>query len=143
MENSKNEKGKVEYDRKCVYIGRRLLSDGKVGHKFLLLPENEPMLFGGKIKNVWLGYIYKCSASSISTKPERTEDEPIENEDWHAEDAAVAASLKRTATERKLERTAPYAMNRAIEALRPLVKDRSFFECQTLVNMLIEKARKK
>ena len=136
---SKKETPKAEYKCKCIYAGRRIGGDGKTYQLFLLLPEKREMYFRG-VKRVWLGYTYKCGDTSISTKPERTDDEHVKNPEWESADTLVDIKTAEKRAETKLKKNTKPAMREAIEALRPLMKNLSYFNRRSLIEYLATEA---
>lgn len=130
------------YDRKAVYTGRRIGRDGKIYHRFELLPKRDEMHFAG-IKQVWIGYTYKCTENSISAKPERTEDTKENNPAWEGADEAVDAHNAKKRAEANMRKEAKKNVQKAVEALRPIMRGLSIFEREELVKYLVDKARSK
>ncbi len=130
-----------KYLCKAVYTGRRL-SNGKVWQRFELLPEKTEMFFKG-VKQVYLGYTYKCNKNSISGKPERTDDSPVHDAKWDAEDALVDAYNASRRAESKIRASTSPALKGAIQALKPLVRNISFFESRNLIDFLVQEAKRK
>ena len=129
---------KIIYDRKAVYVGRRI-SGNKVYQMFELLPKNEPMVFTG-IRGVILGYTYKCTEKTISTRPERTEDELIYNPDWEAKDALVDAHNEKRRSDAKMRRLSKPHLKTAIDSIQPLLKGLHFHDFQPLIGYLTKMA---
>lgn len=135
---SKEKSTPTKYDRKAIYIGRRL--DGK-GHLqvFLLLPEKKEIHFKG-IKRVWIGHTYKCSATKMSTRPERLPDDRVDDPAWEAQDALVDAENAKKRAEEKVSKMSKPQMRAAIEALRPLLEGVGYFGQSALVRHLVDQA---
>lgn len=129
----------VVYDRKAIYIGRRLGNNGKTYQAFLLLPEKKEMLFTG-IKRVWLGYTYKCTANSISVKPERTDDEHQSNDTWVAQDALVDEARARERAEEKIKAKSGETMRQAKELFKRLASNMPNYERRALATWLVEQS---
>lgn len=128
-----------KYPLKVVYTGRRLI-ENKIYHRFEK-PNGEAMHFRG-VKRVWIGYTYKCGENNISSKPERTEDERIDNPEWDVADELVDAELKRKKAEKILEGKQSPALKNAIAALAPLCRNISYFQRRTLIEYLCEQSMK-
>ena len=134
-------KPKTEYKEKAVYTGRRRFQNGKVVHRFQK-SNGEEMFFGG-IKGVWIGFTYKCGGDSISRKPERTDDERIDNPEWDAADALIDAQNRVKRMEKRLAANTKPALKEAIDALIPLVRGLRNFDRDVLVKYLVDQAMKK
>ncbi len=132
---------KNKYNYKAVYCGRKLCGDGKVYQRFLRTDNNKEMHFQG-VKRVWIGYTYKCGAGSISTKPERTLDERFDNAEWEATDTLVDVHNSNRRAEKKLQEKVAPTLKAAIEALKPLFKDKGYFERKAIIEWLAEKSSK-
>lgn len=130
---------KINYNKKAVYIGRRL-SKEKVLQAFLI--DGKEIYFSG-IKRVILGYTYKCSQKFISTKPERTNDERIENSKWEAEDELVNAHRREKRIQKDLEKKSKPLVKNAVNALIPLTKGMGYVDMRILVNHLVDVAYEK
>jgi hypothetical protein len=128
------------YNTKAVYTGRRFGRDGKVRHRFEKA-NGEELNFRG-IKGVCLGYTYKCSASTIAERPERTDDDRIDNPEWEAADAMVGAYNAQKRAEAKMRKEAKPALRAAVLALKPLLKGKDYFGRRALIEYLVELTRK-
>lgn len=135
----KVKKTPTNYDRKAVYTGRRLQGN-KVYQRFELLPERTEMFFSG-IKGAWIGYIYKCTDSKMSSKPERTDDDRMDNAEWDAADALVDAYNAKKRAEAAIRGKQSPALKAAIVALKPLMRGLSSFSRAALIAYLAEETR--
>lgn len=131
----------TKYDRKAVYTGRRLASNGKVYHRFELLPERSDMHFTG-LTGVWLGHTYECTDSKIAKRPKMTDDDREDNAEWEAADAEVDAKNAVKRAEAKVRSQTKPALKKAVEALRPLFRGKGYFERRALIEYLAELAKK-
>lgn len=135
-----SDKKKSKPSRKAVYAGRRMAGDGKVYHRFYLLPEMKEMNFAST-KSCWIGYTYTCWATQMLVRPERTDADHIQNAIWEAADAVVEASLQERKREKRMEKKSQYQIQRCVEELRPLVKSLNYFDTRSLMRVLIMKAQ--
>jgi len=131
----------TKYDRKAVYTGRRLSSNGKVYHRFELLPERESMYFTGVV-GVWLGHTYECTDDRIAKRPKMTDDPREDNAEWEAADAEVDAKNAQKRAEAKIRASTKPALKKAVEALRPLVRGKDYFARKALIEYLAELSKK-
>lgn len=128
---------------KAIYAGRRGdFRDGKVRQVFLRSDTKEEMFFTG-IKRVAIGYTYECEAKSIKVAPKRTDDERIDNPEWDAADALVDAKNAEKRAAAKCSKESSPALQAAIDALVPLLKNTNFFDQRLLVEYLASEAGKK
>lgn len=115
----------VTHDREAVFIGRRVATDGSTLYVFELLPNRKQMLFG-KVNGVSIGFTYKCSENGISKNPEWVDRPQETNPKWEVEDAVVDAINAQKRGQREREKLSKPKVNRAIEALRDLLKELPF-----------------
>jgi hypothetical protein len=125
------------YNRRAVYTGRRRFSNGKVVHRFELLPSRSEMNFGGVV-GVWIGYTYECGADSIAKRPKRVDVEREDNAEWEAADELVSDENARKTAEKKIASLSTPALKAARAALAPLVKGLHYHERRELARRLVE-----
>lgn len=126
--------------RKAIYIGRRLGRGDKTLHAFLLLPDKKEIFFP-RTRGVIIGHTYKCWATKMSRRPERTDDERIDNPVWDAADALVDAHNAKKRAETKARKNSSPALKAAVAALKPLVEKTNYIEQESLVRHLLRLAR--
>lgn len=131
---------KDKYNRKAVYTGRRLENDGKVYQRFELLPDHSEIFFR-RVRSVWIGHTYKCADSKISLRPERTDDDRIDNPEWEGFDAIVDAHNAKRRAEAKLRAKLTPSLKAAIVALKPLMRGKAHFERRAIIEYLADKSR--
>lgn len=132
---------KQTYKMRAIYTGRRITGSG-TAQRFELLPAHKEIFFRG-IKGVYIGYTYKCSSKHMATKPERTDDERIDDATWDAADALVDAENSRKRQEQKIKSLSKPALRAAIDAISPLVKNLAYHDCKNLLEYLLEKIMEK
>lgn len=128
-------------NRKAIYTGRRQFGTGKTAQEFLLLPERKAIYFRG-IQGVAIGYTYACAENSMPKRPSRTTDGYQDNPDWEAKDALAEAAMAEKRAEEKIIKQSRPAIDRAVEALRPLMKGANYYQRKQLIELLCEKAYK-
>jgi hypothetical protein len=126
------------YSHKAVYIGRRL-SGTKVLQAFLLLPDKKEIFFAG-VRGVYMGYTYLCTDKNIAKRPERAEDEQLNDPQWEAEDALVDAYNEEKRGAQKMSKLSKPAVNHALEALMPLLKGLHYFDYHKLIEHITKLA---
>ncbi len=125
----------------CVYTGRRTTDSGKVWQRFEM-PDGKEMFFKG-VRRVYIGHTYKCSAGSISSRPECVYDiKRVIKPEWAAADAVVNAKNAARRSEAKMALKSKKELHDAVEALAPLFKGLSFFDRRALVELLVTKCKK-
>lgn len=139
---SKTKTNATKYTRRAVYTGRRLTTKG-VYQRFELLPERTEMWFRG-IKGVHLGWTYECSASAIATRPKFVESADHKSlAEWEVADALVDARNQEKRQEAKLRALSTPAINRAVEAIEPLIAHAGILNESALVRLLVRRAYEK
>ncbi len=125
---------KSEKKLKAVYTGRRLIGS-KIFQRFEHSNGTERYFRG--IRRVWVGYSYYCNEDSIASKPERTNDERIDNAEWEIADELVSQYLKQRKSEQALEKQCKPHIRKLLQLLKPLVEDLNYYQTKALIEHLV------
>lgn len=132
----------------AVYTGRRLwggtLFGGKqtVVHQFITKTGKE-LHFSGT-RGIRMGATYLIFSNAAPIRPKRVWDaEDQFNPKWEAEDALVDAHYARQRAEAGVKKLNRASLNRAMEALIPLVRDLGHYETKQLIEHLVGQLKSK
>lgn len=128
------------------YIGRRMNGDVAV---YTFLNGDKEVIFGGKMKWMQIGECYFATMKSgggwsIMLRPEHDESAVSASEDelekWQVADALTSNMLRRKRLAAKMDKHP--ALDRAVNAIRPLIKGLDFSQRRQLIEILFSKASK-
>lgn len=124
------------------YVGRRLLNNEKIAHAYSK-PDGETVFFT-KVKWSIIGRSYFATTDgdglTMHVRPEEDEaavqpsDEDLET--WQVADALAYDMQRRKQLSAKLNKKPP-ALERAVNAIRPLVKGLNFSQRRQLIEILV------